>query len=145
MPTMTGKRWKTRLLPAVLIAGFVAWMTVVCVSIADEPPEGSASAKGLMGDVAQAVRDQDVDRLQNLFRKNTVAGDYAKSLLNRIEEAESRDIAPVLRERDQKPFLVLKGTSVAGPVCVPWAVTHEDGRWYLDGTPPLTAPSCSGR
>ncbi|MET9513158.1 hypothetical protein ABZX62_32740 [Streptomyces flavidovirens] len=145
MPTMTGKRLKSRLLPAVLIAGFIAWMTVVCVSIANEPPEGSPSAKGLRSDVARAVQAQDADRLQNLFHKDTVSDDYAKRVLSRLKEAESSDTDLTFHEEDQKQFLVLKGTSTDGAVCVPWQVTEEDGRWYLDGTPPLTAPSCNGR
>lgn len=145
MPTMTGKRWKSRLLPAALIAGFIAWMTVVCVSIANEPPEGSASAHGLRSDVIQAVRAQDADRLQNLFHKDTVADDYAKSLLSRLKEAESSETDLTLHAEDQKEFLVLKGTSTDGAVCVPWQVTEEDGRWYLDGTPPLVPTGCDGR
>ncbi len=120
-------------------------MTVVCVSIANEPPEGSASANGLRSDVVQAVQGQDADRLQNLFHKETVADDYAKSVLSRLKEAESSDTDLTLHEENQKQFLVLKGKSTDGAVCVPWLVTEEDGRWYLDGTPLLTAPSCNGR
>ncbi|OEJ61864.1 hypothetical protein BGM19_31420 [Streptomyces agglomeratus] len=145
MPTMTGKRWKTRLLPAFLIAGFVVWMTMVCVSIANEPPEGSASAQSLRGDVAQAVQDQDADRLQNLFHPDTVADGYATALFERLKEAESSDVSPTLRTEDQQQVLVLKGTSADGAVCVPWQVTEEDSRWYLDGTPPLNAHFCNGR
>jgi hypothetical protein len=145
LSTITAKRWKARLLPAVLIAGFVTWMTAVCVSIANEPPEGAGSLKELRSNVGAAVHGQDADRLQNLFDKDTVSDDYAENLLRRLKDDQAvESAAPVVEEAQGKQLLVLKGTGAGGAMCVPWLAAEDDGRWYLDGTPPLRAAVCDG-
>ncbi|MFI0975793.1 hypothetical protein ACH4SP_02050 [Streptomyces sp. NPDC021093] len=129
---------KKQLLVTLLLLGFALWITGICVSIAHEPPEGSPSTSTLRDDVAASVREQDADRLQNLFLKDRAADEYAQGLLDRMEESRL-DGAPVtLESAHGRQFLRIKGSAPDGPVCVAWQVTQQDDRWYVDGIPPVT-------
>jgi hypothetical protein len=140
---MPSQRWKSRLLPGSLLIGFLAWMSVVCVSIANEPPEGSSSDTSLGTDVAEAVQAGDANRLQNLFHRDTVGDAYAQSLLDRLRDAEAANLSVRLESDGGAKLLVLGGHTAGRAICIPWKAKESDGRWYVDGTPVVRATSCS--
>ncbi|MFJ6698134.1 hypothetical protein ACIQM4_18975 [Streptomyces sp. NPDC091272] len=137
---------KQQLLVTLLFLAFALWITGICVSIAHEPPEGSRSAHALRDDVAASVREQDADRLQNLFLKDSVADEYAQDLLDRLRAAGPGNAPVTLESFHGGQFLRIKGTAPAGPVCVAWQITQQDDAWYVDGIPPVTGtgPLCAG-
>jgi hypothetical protein len=117
---------------------------MVCVGIYNEPPQGAATVEGLSRDVREAMRQQDADRLQNLFAKDTVADDYAENLLDRLGAARMADRAtPTLAEVSGDQALVLRDAGQA--ICMPWLVTKDHDRWYLDGVPPVSPAFCPSR
>ncbi|MFJ2738581.1 hypothetical protein ACIO3O_02830 [Streptomyces sp. NPDC087440] len=143
MPSRPAVPRKKPVLLALLLLGFALWITGICVSIAHEPPEGSPSAAALRTDVAQAVRDRDADRLQNLFAPDTTGDDYAETLLARLTDAGLANPPATLRTTGDARFVQLLATAADGrPSCLTWQVTQADDRWYADGVPPLTPVAC---
>ncbi|MGW7416378.1 hypothetical protein [Streptomyces sp. NPDC054863] len=129
---------KQQFLVTLLLLGFALWITGICVSIAHEPPEGSPSARALRDDVAASVRDQDADRLQNLFLKDSAADAYAQDLLDRLKDSRLEGAPVTLESAHDRRFLRIMGAAPGGPGCVAWEITQQDDRWYVDGIPPVT-------
>ncbi|MFE7775382.1 hypothetical protein ACFU5O_16075 [Streptomyces sp. NPDC057445] len=144
MYTRLDGSWKTRLAPLVLVAGFVVWLTVVVVAISNEPPGGAPSVSALRSGVHETLRDQDADGLQRLFVSDTVGDGYAGTFIDHLRQAQpDGEVTTRLEEANGSRYLVLKGSSASGALCTAWPTVQKDGRWYLDGSPPVTSTPCN--
>ncbi|MEU9115115.1 hypothetical protein AB0D04_25840 [Streptomyces sp. NPDC048483] len=137
---MTGARWAQFGGAAI----FCGWLAFLCISINNEPPNGSSSLNSLRDDLGKAVQEQDADRLQLLFEPDNLADTYAERYVEQLKAAKARGLRPVVEQLHGDRYVVIKGHGSHGVICTPWAVTAKESRWYLDGTPPIAGTVCTG-
>ncbi|MFE7119559.1 hypothetical protein ACFU99_29495 [Streptomyces sp. NPDC057654] len=151
MTAESAKKSRLRFLPYVIFAALALWVAAEVFFINNDPEPGASSPKALEEQVLKAARNGDDDGLKQLFVKDSVADDYAKDYLDRLNDAEPRGLKVSVRGHGDAEFLTLTGESgksggpaQGGALCTSWQVESEDGRWLLDGTPPVETIPCGG-
>ncbi|OLT10923.1 hypothetical protein BJF78_28270 [Pseudonocardia sp. CNS-139] len=116
-----------------VFALLAAWVITLCVLITSAPPPGAASAAELVDRAEAALNAGDPQALATLLGP-PLDHDYATAYLDRLAEAEARDIAVTTGTED---VVTISGRTPDGPFTYGLVAFEENGRWFLVPLPPV--------
>jgi hypothetical protein len=123
----------------IIVPFFVAWVTIIIVSIRNEEPAGESTLAGLSAAVERALWNGDDGELSRLVDAGGAGEDYAKNYLERLGRAHPREIrATVFRSGDDSTIAAVAEMADGTTVCSTWSAMRTGGRWVLDAAPAVS-------
>ena len=118
---------RKRVVPLVVVALVVAWVTAIAVMIAKEPAQGAHSKQALADGLQSAIKEQDEEKAGRYF-SGAAGNEYVKSLLNQMEA----DSVTVTLRGDHLQIVADKQG------CTAFGVTQDNDAWLIDPVPLLS-------